>query len=530
MEGRASEYEPPRATYLPADRYTCAGLAAPREATTTQREHMRAIIYARYSTDRQADSSIADQLRVCRQYAEQRGWKVIAEHRDEGISGAAIGNRPGVRAALAQLERGDVLLVMDLSRLSRSQDLPHLISRQHHRGARVIGVQDGYDSTSRTARMQAGMSGIMSEEYRAQISDRTRSAMHMRAHHGDNTGGKVYGYAEGEADVVREIFELWVAGESLKEIAGELNKRAISAPGATWSRERRARHGRWLGSCIRAMLQNERYVGRLIYNRSQWTKDPDSGIRKRSERPESEWIVRQIEPLIDADTWRLAQARFSRHKLPAAPRRYLLSGLLKCALCGSHMTVMGGSQHRYACGANRNGGEHACPNRLTVPRLTVERYVLEPIMTRLLDPDSIAEAMRQMRALAREQQAETEDPQVAELRRLVREGLLSPEVAAPAIAEAQRRSQRPASITLPTERAWRQIVVEMREVLEGEDVAAAREVLLEYLGEIPMQPAGDHYVATIRARAVWIGGSDAAGRYDGSGGEIFPNIPTRRCA
>lgn len=491
---------------------------------------MRAIIYARYSTDRQADSSISDQIRVCRQYAEQRGWRVIAEHRDEGISGAALLNRPGARAALAQLERGDVLLVVDTTRLSRSQQLGPITEQLRFRGVRVIGVQDGYDSTSRTARMQAGMSGIMSEEYRAQISDRTRSAMHMRAHHGDHTGGKVYGYADGEADVVREIFELWVAGDSLKEIAGELNKRGIPAPGAKWTRERRARHGRWLGSCIRAMLQNERYAGQLIYNRSQWTKDPDSGIRKRTERPESEWIVRQIEPLIDAETWALAQARFSRHKLPAAPRRYLLSGLLKCALCGSHMTVMGGSQHRYACGANRNGGEHACPNRLTVPRVTVEKHVLEPIMTRLLDPDSIAEAIRQMRAMTREQQVETEDPQVTELRRLVREGMLSAEVAAPAIAEAQRRSQRPASITLPTERMWRQVVADMRSVLEGEDVAAAREVLLEYLGEIPMQPDGDVYVATIRARAVWLSGSIDSSRYDGSGGEIFPSIPTRRCA
>jgi site-specific DNA recombinase len=491
---------------------------------------MRAIIYARYSTDRQADSSIADQIRVCRHHAEQRGWQVVAEHRDEGISGAAIGNRPGVRAALAQLQRGDVLLVMDLSRLSRSQDLPHLISRQHHRGVRVIGVQDGYDSTSRTARMQAGMTGIMGEEFRAQIADRTRSAMHMRATQGESTGGKVFGYRDGEAEIVREIFDLWVSGASLKESAAELNRRDIPAPGATWTRERRARHGRWLSSCIRAMLQNDRYAGRLIYNRSQWVKDPDSGLRKRLERPESEWIVRQIEPLIDAETWAMAQGRFRRHKLPAAPRRYLLSGLLKCAVCGAYLTVMGGSQHRYACATHRNGGVHACPNALTVPRLTVEKYVLEPIMSRLLDPDSIAEAMRQMRAIAREQQAELEDPQVTELRRLVREGLLSAEVAAPAIAEAKRRAQRPASITLPSERLWRETVAQMRSVLEGEDVAAAREVLLEYVGEIPMQPEGDHYIATIRARAVWIGAGADAGRYVGSGGEIFSYIPTRRCA
>jgi len=56
--------------------------------------------------------------------------------------------------------------------MSRSSFVTPLISRQHHRGVRVIGAQDGFGSISRAARMQAGMSGIMSEEFRAQIADR----------------------------------------------------------------------------------------------------------------------------------------------------------------------------------------------------------------------------------------------------------------------------------------------------------------------------------------------------------------------
>jgi len=113
----------------------------------------RAIAYARFSTDRQAEASITDQLRICREYAERQGWQVVAEHTDEGISGAALGNRPGANAALVELAASDVLIVCDLSRLSRSQDLAPLLSRLRHRGVRVVGVQDGFDSDSRTARM-----------------------------------------------------------------------------------------------------------------------------------------------------------------------------------------------------------------------------------------------------------------------------------------------------------------------------------------------------------------------------------------
>jgi site-specific DNA recombinase len=486
---------------------------------------MRAIIYARYSTDRQADSSIADQFRVCREYAQRHGWQVIAEHCDEGISGAALGNRPGVKAALSQLESGGVLLVIDLSRLSRSSDISSILSRLSHRLVRVIGVQDGYDSTSRTARMQAGMSGIMSEEYRAQIADRTRSALVMRAHAGDPTGGKAYGYRDGEAAVVLEIFERFASGESMKQIACDLNQRDIPAPGASWKREKRARHGRWLVSCLHAMLHNERYAGRLVYNRSYWLKDPEKGTRKRIERPQSEWIVKQIPALVDRETWDACQARFSFRAPPGGVRKYLLSGILTCALCGSKMTIIGGKQHRYYCGTFHNGGAHACSNGLSVPRLNAEAYVLEPVMSILLDPDSIAEAMRQMRAEAKREMTETEDPQILELRRLVSQGLLKPEIAAPAIEEARKRSTAKSPIALPSERMWRNAVANMRDILESDEIGAAREVLQSLLGEIPMHPKGDHYLAEIRAKQIMVG--TGTGIWFGSGGKVFHQIPCR---
>lgn len=90
--------------------------------------------------------------------------------------------------------RFDVLVVVDLSRLSRSQDLAPLLSRFRHRGVRVIGVRDGFDSEARTARMQAGLSGLMSEEFRAMIADRTHAALESRAKGRRPTGGRAYGY------------------------------------------------------------------------------------------------------------------------------------------------------------------------------------------------------------------------------------------------------------------------------------------------------------------------------------------------
>jgi DNA invertase Pin-like site-specific DNA recombinase len=83
---------------------------------------MRVYTYARYSTERQTEASIVDQQRRCHQYAQSREWQVAADFTDEGISGAALGNRPGFQQAMAALQGGDVLLAADLTRLSRSRN------------------------------------------------------------------------------------------------------------------------------------------------------------------------------------------------------------------------------------------------------------------------------------------------------------------------------------------------------------------------------------------------------------------------
>jgi hypothetical protein len=91
---------------------------------------------------------------------------------------------------------------------------------------------------------------------------------------------------EAQAEIVREIFARYVAGESCQRIAADLNARAVRGPrGGTW--------------CVSALygspakgagvLNNELYVGRYVWNRSKWIKNPDTGKRERFIRPESEW-------------------------------------------------------------------------------------------------------------------------------------------------------------------------------------------------------------------------------------------------
>jgi site-specific DNA recombinase len=203
---------------------------------------LRAAIYSRFSTDRQNESSIADQERICSEYVERQGWAVLERFEDQGISGAALGNRPGVLrlqdGALAR--RFDVIVVTDLTRLSRSQgDLSKMIDRLTAKGIRIIGVQDGYDSTRRGHKLQAGLSGIIGEAFREMVKDRTYAALESRAKAGRPTGGRAYGYRDGKIDrgeafIVLEIFGKFADGISPRSIAADLNARRIHSPGASW--------------------------------------------------------------------------------------------------------------------------------------------------------------------------------------------------------------------------------------------------------------------------------------------------------
>ena len=208
---------------------------------------LRGAIYSRFSTDKQSESSIEDQVRVCTEWCTKNGATVVARFEDQGISGAAIGNRPGLQQALAAPV--EVLVLMDLTRLSRSQaDLPKLIDRLVHRGVRVIGVQDGYDSARKGHKLQAGLTGIMGEAFREMISEKTYSALESRAQRGESAGGVCYGYRDGEADIVVRIFELYADGVSPRGIVDRLNREAVPSPGAKWDRTTRRHDGKWLAS------------------------------------------------------------------------------------------------------------------------------------------------------------------------------------------------------------------------------------------------------------------------------------------
>jgi len=426
---------------------------------------------------------------------------------------------------MSALQAGDVLLSADLTRVSRSQELAPLLDRLRFRRIRVIGVLDGFDSESPQARMQAGLSGLMSDELRAGIRVRTHSALQMRATLGRSTGGKLYGFDSGgnvietEAAVVREIFARFAGGDTMKSIARDLNVRKVPSPGSDWQRSVRRKDGCWLISTLNPLLQNERYAGRIVWNRSTWVKDPDSGRRTRRERPETEWVSTECPALIDPGTWGSVQQRFKERgtgKRLGQPRRYLLSGLLVCEQCGARLVVTS-KPARYACGTYLHGGRTACPVDATAKREDVEGAILEPVRSELLSDEAVESFCSQIREWYRHEQeqavrgispaAEAIGAEIADLEGLIEE---RPSRAAALRGAIQDLRQRQANlqcatwrrtiapdVALPAEEAYRAAVSDINAALQGKNLEAARAALRGLLGNIQVFQSGRQLAARL---------------------------------
>jgi hypothetical protein len=182
-------------------------------------------------------------------------------------------------------------------------------------------------------------------------------------------GGRAYGYkrvikldARGEiirglleidteqVVVVERIFTEFAAGASSIQIATRLNADGIPGP----------RGGHWNASTIRrdpkkatGILNNPLYVGRLVWGRRQWRRNPDSEKREGRYRlrDRAEWVEVAVPAIriVDDGPWEAVQTQLCRRRLPDANipvarrnrRRHLLSGLIKCSCCGSSDTISG---------------------------------------------------------------------------------------------------------------------------------------------------------------------------------------------
>ncbi|MDA2911824.1 recombinase family protein [Nitrospiraceae bacterium AH_259_D15_M11_P09] len=447
----------------------------------------RAAFYARYSSEGQREASIEDQYRNCERRAMQEGWTVIKRYKDQAISGAYDQRgRPGYRQMMADAEarRFDVLLVDDLSRLSRDLVETETVRRNFEFwGIRLVGVSDGMDTTMKSNGLLSAIRGAMNQEYLVDLAAKTHRGLAGQAIKGLNTGGRCFGYRHvpvchatekdeygrprivavkreidpEQAKWVRQIFQWYADGSSPRWIAAELNRLGVPAPGAAYRRKvRPSYYGTWSASVLHGdpkaftgLLNNVIYVGKLVWNRREWVRNPETKRKLPRLRPQDEWIEKECPDLgiVSDDVWKRVQARRRQHDGPkrGPGPKFLFSGLLKCGAptadgqgeCGASFVMSDG--FRYGCASRLNRG--TCSNDLRVSREKVEALLLAGVKQDLFMPEAYALFTREVSRRLAERQRAQEPEQASARRRLgkveqeignvltaIKQGILSPTV------------------------------------------------------------------------------------------------------
>jgi site-specific DNA recombinase len=252
----------------------------------------RAVIYARYSSDNQSDASIEDQVRLCRARIDSQGWRPGEVYSDRAISGATT-LRPGYQKMMedARAGRFEVLVAEALDRLSRDQEnIAGLYKQLTFAGVTLITLSEGEINE-----LHVGLKGTMNALFLKDLAIKTRRGLEGRVRQGKSGGGNSYVYDvvhqsrgrtdierglrrinTGQARIIVRILEEYASGKSPRRIAFGLNAENIPGPaGKAWGPST-INGNRARGTGI---LNNELYIGRLVWNRLRYIKTPDTGKR-----------------------------------------------------------------------------------------------------------------------------------------------------------------------------------------------------------------------------------------------------------
>ncbi len=357
---------------------------------------MKAAIYCRLSEEDRnrgdADSlSIQNQKSMLVSYAAAHDWEVYAIYSDDDYTGADR-RRPAFNRLLhdAEARRFDIVLCKTQSRFTREMEL---VEKYIHGlfplwGIRFVSIVDNADTAAPGNKKARQISGLVNEWYLEDMSENIRAVLTDRRRHGFHIGAHaLYGYKKDpdrrghllpdpqSAAVVREIFTLYASGYGKTAIARCLNARHIATP----SDYRAGRSGSlWQYGTIGGILTNEMYIGNMVQGRYG---SVSYKTKQNRPRDRSEWI--RVEgthaPLVERELWDTVQALLARRNRPFSGGEIgVLSGLVRCGVCGGPMRTVKNRGRRY----------FQCRNRYLAPDRCVGAFVsaalLEDVVVREL--------------------------------------------------------------------------------------------------------------------------------------------------
>lgn len=311
----------------------------------------KAIIYCRVSSQAQADegTSLASQNEACIAHATSLGYEIVGSMQ-EVFSGAYFHERPLLREMREGIRKGsyDAVIFYAIDRLSRNVAHLCIIADECLRyNVELVCVTEDFDQSAEGTLMRS-VKGYMAEIEREKISERTLRGRRSKAESGKLICGiPIYGYTfnketgcreivEHEAEVVKEIYRRFLAGQSTYKIQNYLNEADVPTP------SRRSTY--WHHTGVLRILTSEIYYGASHSFKWKKTTKTIKGRRTVSVTPrdKNEWIELPegiTPPIIDKATFDAAQiVRGSNKKhLRQSTGEYLMRQRIVCGICGSNL-------------------------------------------------------------------------------------------------------------------------------------------------------------------------------------------------
>lgn len=341
---------------------------------------MKAVIYARYSSDNQREESIEGQLRECTAYCKKNDITILRTYIDRALS-AKTDNRPEFQRMVRDSAKGlfDVIIVWKLDRFARNRyDSAHYKAQLRKYGVKVLSATENISDGPEGIILESMLEG-MAEYYSAELSEKvirghTENALKCKYNGGTPTFGYVidserhYQIDPRTAPVVLEIFTRYDKGATMKEIMVWLNKTGVTTV-----------RGKKIDlNFVAAVLHNRKYIGEYSYRH----------------------IVTPggIPAIVPQDLFDRVQQRTAKNKKAPARHKaeddYLLTTKLFCGTCGAMMVGESGTSstgtkyHYYRC-VNTKKYKTCTAQHKSIKKLPIENAVINAVMAKVLDDNFV---------------------------------------------------------------------------------------------------------------------------------------------
>ena len=366
----------------------------------------RAVIYARFSSDMQREESIDAQVRACTAYAKSKSYDVVDTYIDEAKSGREVTQRDAYKKMLydASHKKFDIVIFHKIDRNSRNEVDYYITKAKFLKlGIRYeYAVQSIDDSPE--GQMMEGMLVAIAAYYSRNLAKETKKGLNENAYKAQFNGGsaplgykivdKHYVIDDHEADAIRLIFDLYIAGHSYKDICCILASKGYTT-----------NNGKYFGkNSLYDIIGNEKYCGTYTYNKIPKGKGKRNSHSKN--RPNDFIRIEGAIPaIISKDVFNQAQKRRRVNKAKPAEYKakvnYLLRGKIICGHCGSAMgghtcTPRAKSYSYYSCLDKERIPTQKCLQK-QIRKEDAEEAVITKIKNEILTSETFAVIANKMR-------------------------------------------------------------------------------------------------------------------------------------